>query len=128
MFNIARQPAFVQTLPQDPIYLLYKLILVLLLPLVIIAWQYSWRTVSIYSLGLFLLQTVTAYLVLGPAAYAQSNIWSLRIYELITFLIIGYVISRGYVWSLLMMGLALPWRRTPPPVTLLCKGYANMSS
>ena len=90
----AKLQAELASVTADSITLSYKIILQLLLPLILVAWQYDFRSVLLFSLTVFLFQLGTGYRLWGPAFFAQPEQLVLRVYEVSTFLIIGYVITR----------------------------------
>lgn len=83
-----------QLTDQDMLDLNWRLYIVLLVPIVLMAWQYTFRWVLGFSLGLILLSQVLAFLLFGRQIFQQRDLIELSLRGAMTFLIIGYLITR----------------------------------
>lgn len=67
---------------------------VLLLPVVIIAWQYCFPHVAAYSLGVTLLNVVLVSLAVEPETLKSPLVTGSMVFRLITFTVIGWLVTR----------------------------------
>lgn len=68
--------------------------IVLLLPLIIIAWQYHFQQVIVFSLGITLLNVLIISLTVEPEAFESPLVTSSLLFRLITFMVIGWLVVR----------------------------------
>ena len=67
---------------------------VLLLPVIIIAWQYHFRQVVAFSLGITLLNVLIISLTVEPGTFESPLVTSSIIFRLSTFMVIGWLVVR----------------------------------
>lgn len=68
--------------------------IVLLLPVVIIAWQYRFEHVVVFSAGITMLNTASIVMVVNIAALDSVLVTSSLIFRMLTFLVIGWLVAR----------------------------------
>ncbi|MBN1563942.1 MAG: sensor histidine kinase [Anaerolineae bacterium] len=68
--------------------------IVLLLPVVIIAWQYRFRQVVWFSLGITLLNVLIVSLMISHESFESVLVTGSMIFRLITFMMIGWLVGR----------------------------------
>jgi len=72
----------------------WRVYVVLLIPLVLIAWQYTLRWVLIFSGVVILSSQALAIIFLGGQYFLHSDLTDLSLRGTVTFLIVGYIMAR----------------------------------
>lgn len=82
----------VQWTEQEMFGLSWRIYIVLLIPLVLLAWQYTFRWVLLFSSVLILISQV--FVFWGRQVSQQSELTELSLHGAVSFLIVGYIMTR----------------------------------
>lgn len=86
------QRAVLQFIPADIVLLYWRLFVMLLAPLVLIAWQYSLRWVVFFSIGTTALIQALAFWCFGSISFAHPDLAGLSVTSAVMFMVVGYIV------------------------------------